>query len=98
MSYSSVDSSSFFILYLQEPKPDEGVYLKLFISSCENEESSIILPFKIPSIPFKPAKTLLKVPKVLFASNNPTTLELITDVGPPDCAMIQLAIKIRSFY
>ena len=73
-------------MYLQDPKPDDGVYLNLFISSCEIEESSIILPFNIPSIPFKPAKTLLKLPKVLFASNNPTTLELITDVGPPDCA------------
>ena len=84
-------------MYLQDPKPDDGVYLKLFISSCEIEESSIILPFNIPSIPFKPAKTLLKLPKVLFASNNPTTLELITDVGPPDCAIMQLLIKIISF-
>ena len=59
----------------------------------EIEESSIILPFNIPSIPFKPAKTLLKLPKVLFASNNPTTLELITEVGPPDWAIIQFDIK-----
>ena len=73
------------------------MYLKLFISSLENDESSIILPFKIPSIPFRPAKTLSKTFRLLFASTNPTTLEFITAVGPPDCAMIQFAIKILSF-
>ncbi len=84
LSYSSLDSSKFFILYLQEPKPEDGVYLNVFISSSVKEDNSIIFPFNIPSIPFRPAYTLLNAPKSLFACSKPTTLELITDVGPPD--------------
>ena len=52
--YSSLHVSASFNLYLQEPNPEDGVNLKVLISSSDFEERSIIFLFNIPSIPFSP--------------------------------------------
>ena len=76
--------SGSFNLYLQDPSPDDGVNLKYEISSSEISERFIIFLSNIPSIPFNPPYTLSNAFIFLLPFNNPTTLELITAVGPPD--------------
>src|SRR4030042_2102343 len=91
LSKSALDSSSDLSLYLHEPIAAEGVCLSAVMVWGFSAEMSNKSSLKTPNMPLVAPITRLILLDFIASWMTPQTLELITAVGPPDCATIALA-------